>query len=418
MFRVFVGWDSREVDAYRTCCYSIRKHTSEPVEIRPVCLNEMLATGIYRRPRDEPASTEFTYSRFLVPHLTGFTGTALFVDCDFLFTTDINKLWSLRDDHLAVSCVQHDYQPRQTIKMDGQKQVAYPRKNWSSLVLWNCSHAANEQLTPDFVGTAAPSHLHRFSWLSDEQIGSIPTTWNWLVGDYDPLPDGQLPEGIHFTNGGPWHPGYENVDYAGLWRQYREEALAPPTSHLISEEYRNQLVQMHEGCATFGVSSKPYLEMIRKLSRKFEITEILDYGCGKRLVGQHLGKELGIREYDPGLPGCAEIPKPSPMVVCLDVLEHIEPQLLDHVLDHLANLTQTIGLFSISTRPAAKRLPDGRNAHLIIQDENWWLDRIRQHFDIEEYGRMRHDEGIWIICPPIGTATACSCASRDWFNTG
>jgi hypothetical protein len=222
MLTIFVGRDTREVDEYRTCYFSIRKHVSQPVDIRPLCINQLIAQGAYRRPRDELTSTEFTYTPFMAPYLTDFTGTAFFVDCDFLFTADISQLWSYGNESLAASCVQHDYQPRQSIKMDGQKQVAYPRKNWSSLVLWNCSHPDNQQLTPDLIGTATPSHLHRFGWLRDEQLGSILKTWNWLIGNYDPLPNGQIPDGIDFTNGGPWHPGYEAVDYALLWNQYRK----------------------------------------------------------------------------------------------------------------------------------------------------------------------------------------------------
>lgn len=402
MLTVFVGWDPRERDAYRACCYSIHKHAGRPVQVRPIRLDALVARGLYRRPTDEPRSTDFTYTRFLVPFMSGFAGSALFVDCDFLFTADVGRLWSFAGERLAVSCVQHHYQPLQSVKMDGQRQTAYPRKNWSSLVLWNCSHPANRQLTPDLIGAASPSHLHRFGWLQDEQIGSIPRTWNWLVGDYDPLPDGRVPEGIHFTNGGPWHRGYEDTDYAGLWRRYREEAVCPRTAHLISEDYCSQLVRMHQGCATFGVSAAPYLQMIRKLAGKHAVTELLDYGCGKRLVSRYLGGEYTVQEYDPGCLAVAVPPQPAPMVVCLDVLEHVEPHLLEHVLDHLANLTGTVALFSISTRPAAKTLPDGRNAHLIVQDREWWISRVRNHFDVADCGAMKHDQGVWIVCRPLG----------------
>jgi hypothetical protein len=222
------------------------------------------------------------------------------------------------------------------------------------------------------------------------------------VGDYDPLPASHIPEGIHFTNGGPWHRGYEAVDYAALWHVYREEAIAPPVSHLVSEYYRQQLIQTHQDSATWGVSSTPYLPTIRKLAKQFGVKEILDYGCGKGLVRRHLGTEFTVHEYDPGLPACSNLPRPAPMVVCLDVLEHIEPERLDHVLDHLANLVQQGALLAISTRPAARCLPDGRNAHLIVQNHQWWLDRIRRHFHIADHGAMTHDEGIWIVCRCLG----------------
>ena len=168
----FIGWDSREEDAYKVCVHTIKKHASSDVEIVPLKRDELRQQGLYTRDEGGAVSTEFAYTRFLTPHLAGYDGWALFIDCDFLFTRDISELFELADDKYALMCVQHDYIPAASIKMDGQKQVAYPRKNWSSCVLWNCSHPANAIITPDIVNSETGAFLHRFQWLSDDLIGA------------------------------------------------------------------------------------------------------------------------------------------------------------------------------------------------------------------------------------------------------
>ena len=147
--RIFIGWDQREPEAYEVARFSLERRASIPVEITPIKLEELRARGLYRRGEDPLASTEFTYSRFLTPALAGFSGWALFCDCDFLWLADVAELMGFADDGKALFCVQHDYRPTETTKMDGKVQTVYPRKNWSSLMLFNCDHPAVRQLTPE-----------------------------------------------------------------------------------------------------------------------------------------------------------------------------------------------------------------------------------------------------------------------------
>jgi len=224
--RVFVGWDSREDIAFQVCRRSIEARTSAPTEIVALKQDELRSQGLYNRPVDKLSSTEFSFTRFLTPALAGYRGWALFVDCDFLFLSDIAALFALADPSKALMCVQHDYQPKEATKMDGQTQTAYPRKNWSSLVLYNCGHPANAKLTPDVVNTETGMFLHRFMWLDDDLIGKLPYTWNWLEGWYEKPSDGHLPDAVHFTRGGPWFDDWQSVDYAELWRKERDALKA------------------------------------------------------------------------------------------------------------------------------------------------------------------------------------------------
>ena len=217
--KIFIGWDSRETEAYKVCVKSLKKYASQELDITPIVKDTLIETGEYYRPQPEAGSVEFTYTRFLVPYLTNYDGWALFIDCDFLFTRDVSELFDMTNDKYALMCAKHDYVPKNSIKMDGQKQVSYPRKNWSSCILWNCGHPANIILNPDVVSKESGAFLHRFYWLPDESIGAIPLEWNWLEGEYD-KPD-TPPAAIHFTNGGPWFENYQNTDYADLWRSYQ-----------------------------------------------------------------------------------------------------------------------------------------------------------------------------------------------------
>jgi len=219
--KIFIGWDSREEDAYKVCVHTIKKHASKDVEIVPLKRDELIKEGLYTRDEGGNVSTEFAYTRFFTPHLAGYKGWALFIDCDFLFTRDVVELFSLADPQYAVMCVQHDYTPSAAIKMDGQKQVAYPRKNWSSCVLWNCGHPANAIITPSIVNTETGAFLHRFQWLSDNLIGELPLEWNWLEGEYE-KPD-EIPAVIHYTNGGAWFKECQDVDYAQEWLDALQE---------------------------------------------------------------------------------------------------------------------------------------------------------------------------------------------------
>ncbi|KAH9771290.1 Origin of replication complex subunit 3 [Citrus sinensis] len=224
-FKIFVGYDPREDLAYRVCHHSILKRSSIPVKITPIVQSDLRKSGLYWRERGQTESTEFSFSRFLTPYLAGFDGWAVFVDCDFLYLADIKELCDLIDDKYAIMCVHHDYTPKETTKMDGAVQTVYPRKNWSSMVLYNCGHPKNKILTPEVVNTQTGAFLHRFQWLEDEEIGSIPFVWNFLEGhnrvvENDPT---TFPKAIHYTRGGPWFEAWKHCEFADLWLKEMEE---------------------------------------------------------------------------------------------------------------------------------------------------------------------------------------------------
>jgi lipopolysaccharide biosynthesis glycosyltransferase len=221
--KVFVGYDPREDIAYQVCKHSIL--TKQPnAEVRPLVQKELRDAGWYTRPVDKLASTEFTFTRFLVPELCNFEGWALFIDCDMILTTDIAELFAQADDQYAVMCVQHDYKPKEGTKMDGQTQTVYPRKNWSSAMLINCGHPSNQQLDMDLVNSPEinGAYLHRFSWLNDEEIGELDHTWNYLVGVYDDI---EKPKLIHYTEGGPWFENYRNCEFHQLWKDELQDMM-------------------------------------------------------------------------------------------------------------------------------------------------------------------------------------------------
>lgn len=221
--KVFVGYDIREDIAYQVCEYSIKKH--QPLaEVIPLKQKELRESGIYTRAVDPLSSTEFTFTRFLVPYLTDYKGWAVFVDCDFVFVEDVKQLFDQADDKYAVMVVQHDYTPKEELKMDGCKQLPYPRKNWSSTILWNCAHPKNKAITPDIVNSQTGQYLHRFQWLDDSEIGNLKPEWNWLAGWYHEPQDG-TPKAIHYTEGGPWFKEYRRCPYHKIWKQNLREML-------------------------------------------------------------------------------------------------------------------------------------------------------------------------------------------------
>lgn len=216
--KIYIGWDSREDIAFQVAKKSIQALASVPVEIIPLKQQELRNQGLYTREEDKLASTEFTFTRYLIPHLNDYKGWALFIDCDFVFLDDVKKLFNKADPKYALMCAQHDYTPKKGTKMDGQKQTIYPRKNWSSMMLINCEHPSNKQVTLDLVNDpkTTGAYLHRFSWLDDSLIGRISHEWNWLVGWYSQPADG-TPKALHYTEGGPWFDNYYNCEYAAEW---------------------------------------------------------------------------------------------------------------------------------------------------------------------------------------------------------
>lgn len=219
--RVFIGYDRAEPAAFHVLSHSIHRRAGRPVTIAPVMLSQ--TAGVFRRAADPLQSTDFSFSRFLVPYLCGFQGWAVFMDCDMLMLDDIAALWDLRDDAYTLLCVHHDHRPEETVKFLGAPQTRYERKNWSSVMLMNC--AACAALTPDYVNTASGLELHRFRWIEDDRrIGALPARWNHLV-DYDPpLPADKI-SNLHFTEGGPWFEDYAACGYADLWFAERDLML-------------------------------------------------------------------------------------------------------------------------------------------------------------------------------------------------
>lgn len=224
--KIFIGWDSREDIAYQVAKQSIVDNTDAKVEIVPLKQKQLRKDGLYWREEDKLASTEFTFTRYLIPELCDFEGWALFVDCDFIFRDDVQKLFDQIDNQYAVMCAQHDYTPKEGTKMDGQKQTVYPRKNWSSMMLINCSHSKNAFLTKDIVNDPSKggAFFHRFNWLEDSLVGSVSHEWNWLVGWYSEPEDG-TPKVLHYTEGGPWFDEYENCEYAIDWFHYYKKYM-------------------------------------------------------------------------------------------------------------------------------------------------------------------------------------------------
>jgi lipopolysaccharide biosynthesis glycosyltransferase len=217
---VYIGYDSSnlgQVMAYSVCRRSIRRYNST-VEIRPIKLDELRAKGIYYRDNDNKQSTQFTYSRFLTPYLNDFKDYAVFCDSDFLWQTDIEDVLQFIDERKSVACVQHEYvECPSSTKMDGLKQEWYPRKNWSSLMVFNCGHEDCKHLTVETVNTETPKYLHRLMWTHDENLGNIPIEYNYLVGYYS---SSDVPAAYHFTDGGPWHEEYTHTVHSDKWLDY------------------------------------------------------------------------------------------------------------------------------------------------------------------------------------------------------
>jgi lipopolysaccharide biosynthesis glycosyltransferase len=223
--KIFIGYDQREELSYKVCEYSLKKNSTTSLEIIPLKQNDLRIQNLYWRPHDPLSSTEFTFTRFLIPRIMQYKGWALFCDSDFLWLNDVRQLFDKIDKKYAVMVVKHDYNPSPIIKKDNKIQYQYPRKNWSSLILWNCEHEKNQYLTTDVINNSSGEALHRFSWLHDDEIGEINKSWNWLVSWYQETKDDK-PNALHFTEGGPWLEEYKNCEYSDIWRKYKDEKFS------------------------------------------------------------------------------------------------------------------------------------------------------------------------------------------------
>jgi len=236
--KYFLGYDTKESEAFSVALHSV--HAGERYDgdfgVTALHLPTLRDLGLYTRPtstRDGKLwddisgaymSTEHANSRFLVPFLDNeFPGKwALFTDCDIILRRPITDILEQADPRFALQVVKHKYEPRETVKMDGQAQQLYARKNWSSVMLWNTGHPAHKRLTLDMVNTLPGRDLHRFCWLEDSEIGDLTPDWNWLVGHSD---SAITPSIIHYTEGLPSMAGYEDCAFADEWRSVRRDWL-------------------------------------------------------------------------------------------------------------------------------------------------------------------------------------------------
>lgn len=251
VLNVYIGFDTRNYGqtlAFEGCKRSILANLNNDkydVNIYQLNLKKLTETGLMTRDFDPLASTEFTYTRFLVPYLNNYQGKALFCDSDFIWTCCVSEAFDYLKDNEAVACVKHDYTPHKMVKMDGRAQTVYPRKNWTSLLVFNCGHPSAKKLSLQAVNNESPAWLHRIQWADDSEIGEIPYQYNYLVGYYDSN-DGKV---FHYTDGGPWHPGYEDVQYGELWRQY-----------ITDHEYNNLRLELEEYYTSHPECPRPKTE--------------------------------------------------------------------------------------------------------------------------------------------------------------
>lgn len=235
---VYMGYDYREVDAYNVAEHSIKRHASEPIAVVPLDINNLTSRGLIWRPverrdtimwdviSDAPQATEFASSRFLTPILhtnnvkQGKHGWVIFMDCDVLIRSDLNRITDFLDEKYAVMCVKHNYIPSTTVKMDGQVQTKYSRKNWSSVMAFNCDHPANKALTVSLINSEPGRNLHNFCWLTDDLIGELPREWNSLLGE----PGYSFNKAViaHYTLGGPWMGIETSKEADAAWYEERE----------------------------------------------------------------------------------------------------------------------------------------------------------------------------------------------------
>ena len=208
--KIFIGFDQREACAYHTFVQSLINHSSIPLDITPLCLKSL--AGYKELHRD--GGNDFVYSRFLSPFLNNFDGWAIYADGDMVCQADILELLKLKDDSKEVMVAKHNYQTKQSKKYFNNKNENYPKKNWSSVILWNCSHPKNKILTPEFIQNQSGKFLHRFSWLDEDEIGEIPLEWNWLALEY---PENKEAKIIHYTLGTPCLKEYKDTNMSDIW---------------------------------------------------------------------------------------------------------------------------------------------------------------------------------------------------------
>ena len=247
-FNIYIGFDPNESVAFHVLEHSIRKHASIPVAIIPLSRNNL--KPVFWRERQSNESTEFSFSRFLVPYLSGYQGWSLFMDCDMLVRADVAELAALCNNvsmfYKSVYVVKHDYESLTEKKFLDQINQPYPRKNWSSVMLFNNMRC--RKLTPEVVNEATGPFLHRFQWTTDDQIGDLSPDWNHLVDEYPVNPNAK---NYHFTLGGPYFPEYDGCEGSGEWWDNFGEMIYAKTSGLCGNTDRIREI------STYGLKRPP-----------------------------------------------------------------------------------------------------------------------------------------------------------------
>ena len=210
VINLVIGFDQREAIAFHTFIQSVIEKTSLPIKVIPLAIQSL--KNYTEKHNDK--SNDFVYARFLTPYLNNFQGWAIFADGDMICQADIKELWDMRDEKKALLVVKHSYKTKSKKKYLGNINEDYPRKNWSSVILWNCNHPKHRILTPRFVANQTGKYLHRFSWLDDNDIGELPKEWNWLAIEY---PNNLHAKLIHYTLGTPCFKDYFNSDMSEIW---------------------------------------------------------------------------------------------------------------------------------------------------------------------------------------------------------
>jgi lipopolysaccharide biosynthesis glycosyltransferase len=216
--RLVVGFDQREAIAYHVFVQSVIQKSSNPISFYPLSSNSLSFYNEIHTDR----SNAFTYSRFLTPYLMNYQGWAIYLDGDMVCQEDISLLWSLRDSSKAVQVVKHDYKTKSNKKYLNNINIDYPKKNWSSVIIWNCAHPKNKLLTPELISSSDGKFLHRFMWLDEEDIGELPVEWNWLAIEYPPNPNAKL---IHYTLGTPCFSEYSQTEMSDVWNSTFESTM-------------------------------------------------------------------------------------------------------------------------------------------------------------------------------------------------
>jgi len=339
--KVFIGYDKRSPLAYTVLQHSIISNSSQPISITPLIIEQL--------PVKKTGITEFSFSRFLVPYLCDYEGWGLFLDSDMVVTGDVTELF---DD--------------KTMWNDDSVYIVkdQPRFEWCSMMLFNNERCKNLDL--DYLNS--DKDVRSFEWANG--IGELPKEWNHCVGYQKEAPDTKL---FHYTQGipfweetedlepEPWHKAWYDMGYTESWEDIMgftvhaekvKERLENRVPTYISEDYKELQKQLHEK-GNYGVTGKKYGRIVSRLVNENKIKSLLDYGCGSNLsLVEGLDVEAHYYPYDPCVEEYSAPPKPAEMVVCCDVLEHIEPEYLDAVLDHIKELTDTMLFASVNTGPA------------------------------------------------------------------